>query len=279
MRYSILSRFRGTLLGATLGEKITQPNQIKPPTIAKVLILGAQSLVEIGSFERKTWQDRLLILELTPWQAIVATLPLALFYHDNQIKLRRNLLSVSSIWQNEPIIQESILAMGYAIAQALTEKLVPSQLIPQIVAFINAPTTDLTTKLMQVQALLEQKAGVEQTVTQIMPNSDRVTASVALAFYYFLSTVEDLSLSVKRSRRSPLVISAMVGALSGAYNSASSIPSSWQTILVEPQTSAETEMLQLSDSLVAVWSGVYKPDLTVKMMATAVAAPRVIRLR
>lgn len=276
MRYSITSRFRGTLLGATLGEKITNQSQIKhPPTIAKVLILGTQSLVELGRFERESWLEKLLILELTPLEAIVASLPLALFYHDNKIKLRQNLLSVASIWLNEPIIQESILALGYAIAQALTEKLLPSKLIGQIVTFIDASNTDLVDKLIQVQALLEQKAGLEKTVTQLTQNSNLTTLSVALAFYYFLSTVEDLNLSVKRSRRSP-DSSAIVGALSGAYNSASSIPSSWH-ILASPQTSAQTEMLQLADSLVAVWSGVYDHEATSVKLISTVAAPRVIR--
>ncbi len=275
MRYSINSRFRGTLLGATLGEKITQENQLKPASIAKVLIPGAQSLVELGKFDRESWQEKLLIAQLTPLKAIAATLPLALFYHDNKIKLRQNLLSVGSIWSQEQIIQAGILAVGYAIAQAVTEKLDPSQLIPQILEFIDEPNTDLTNKLMQVQSLLAQKAGVEKTVTQITPNCDRVTASIALGFYYFLSSVEDLNLSVKRSRRSPASM-AIVGALAGAYNSASNIPSSWH-ILVAPPTSLEQEMLQLSDSLVAVWSGVY--DSNASLIATAVAAPHVIRSR
>jgi hypothetical protein len=275
MRYSITSRFRGTLLGATLAQTITQPSQIERTSIAKILIPGTQSLIELGQFDRDNWQEKLLLLELTPLQSIIATLPLILFYHDNQIKLRQHLLSVANIWQNEPIIQESILALGYAIAQALTEKLEPSRLIPQLVTFLGPPATDLPEALIQVQPLLEQKAGIEKTISQIIPNCDRLTASIALAFYYFLITAEDFSLSVKRSRRSPLKISTLVGALSGAYNSAASIPSSWQLDLVDSQTSAETEMLQLLDPLIAVWSGAYNPNQ--KLTATAVAAPHVIR--
>lgn len=275
MRYSITSRFRGTLLGVSLVEKIT--NQLQYPQIAKVLIPGAQSLVELGRFERESWREKLLVSKLTPLQTIVATVPLALFYHDNKIKLRQNLLSVGSIWESQPIIQESILALGYAIAQALSEQIAPHKLIPQIVAFIDAPSTDLTDKLIQVQTLLEQKAGVEKTVTQLNQNRSCLTTSIALAFYYFLSTPEDLNLSVKRSILSPFTSSAIVGALSGAYNSAASIPSSWQTILRDSQTSLQTEMVQLSDYLVAVWSGMYNSEA--KLTSTAVAAPRVIRSR
>ncbi len=275
MRYSINSRFRGSLVGATV-EEVSQPSQAKPDSIAKVIIPGAQSLIALGRFERENWLEKLLTPELTPLQAIIATLPLALFYHDNKTKLRQNLLSVTSIWQKEPLIEDSILAFGYAIAQALIEKLSPSKLIPQIAAFLE-PSTILSAKLLQVQALLAQKAGIERTISQITPNSDRLTISIALGFYYFLSTPEDFYLSMKRSGRSPFACSAIVGALSGAYNSASSIPSSWQTTIVSDRTSPRKEVLELSDSLVAVWSGVY--DSKVKLLSTAVAAPRVIRSR
>ncbi|MBW4664550.1 MAG: ADP-ribosylglycohydrolase family protein [Chroococcus sp. CMT-3BRIN-NPC107] len=274
MRHSITSRFRGTLLGATLEEKIS--HQVQSPPIAELLTLGMQSLVELGCFEYRSWLEKLLMAKLTPLQAIIATLPLALFYHDNKIKLSANLLSVASIWSSEIIIRESILALGYAIAQALTEKLVPHKLISQIVEFVGAPNTDLVDKLIQVQNLLEQKAGLETTIIQLAPNSSSVTASIAFALYCFLSTPEDISLSIKRSRRSPGASSAIVGALSGAYNGVYSIPSSWR-ISVDLQTSAQIEMLQLSDSLVAVWSGVY--DSKTKPLSTAVAAPRVIRSR
>ncbi len=275
MRHSITSRFRGTLLGATLGEIINNPSQIIPTPSAEIIIPGAQSLITLGRFEPESWREKFLHLELTPLQAIVATLPLALFFHDNKIKLQQNLQSVAKIWFNEPAMQESILAVGYAIAQALTEKLYFKDLIPQIVDFINAPSTEITNKLQQVQALLEQKAGLELAVAQITQNKSSIASSVALAFYYFLSTVEDLPLSVKRSKKSP-TSSAIVGALSGAYNSASSIPSSWQ-ILTGVKTNTDSEMLNLSDSLVAVWSGVY--DNEAKLITMAVAAPRVIRSR
>ena len=272
MRYSITSRFHGALLGATIAEKITNSSKSNSTAISKLLIPGAQSLVELGRFERDSWLEKLLILELTPLQTVVATLPLALFYHDNKINLRSNLLSVASIWQHEPVIQESILAIGYAIAQALTEKLYPTKLIPQIVSFIDAPNTELTDALQQVQTLLEQKAGIEKTT---IVKGSSVTTSVALAFYYFLSTLEDINLSVKRSIQSP-TSREIVGALSGAYNSAVNIPSSWQ-IVTDSQTSPKAEMLQLSEDLVAVWSGVY--DSKAQLLSTAVAAPRVIRSR
>jgi hypothetical protein len=115
-----------------------------------------------------------------------------------------------------------------------------------------------------------------------------------------MSTIEDFRLSVLRalqnSHRSP-EISAITGALSGAYNSAVGIPISWQVMLVqanstEGQVSSSRRMVELADALAAVWSGVYDlalcPDEVseegsalaphlVSLQATA--APRVIKSR
>lgn len=282
MRYSISSRFRGAVLGAMLGEKInTHSRQISTFQAANCLIPGMRSLIELGRFEQQNWQERLLPETKTSGFAPTIAIPLALFYHENELKLRQNLLAASaSSWQNEPIIQESILAVGYAIAQVLSEKLTPAQLIPHILSFIETPQTDLTQKLIQVQTLLTQKAGLESALTQLNLNEPSTTA-IALGFYCFLSSQEDFSLTVKRALRlqQPLA-SAVAGALSGAYNSSSNIPSSWYALFTN-QPSTEKEVLQLSDSLVAVWSGVYEYEVYRAEVITkaVVAAPGVIRSR
>lgn len=283
MRYSISGRFRGAVLGTMLGEKISTPSrQISTFQAANCLIPGMRSLIELGRFEQQNWQEQLLPGTKTSEFVPMIAIPLALFYHENELKLRQNLLAASaSIWQNEPIIQESILAVGYAIAQVLSEKLTPAQLIPHILSLIETPQTDLAQKLIQVQTLLTQKAGLESALSQLTANEPSTTA-IALGFYCFLSSQEDFSLTVKRALRlrQPLA-SAVAGALSGAYNSSSNIPSSWHALATH-QTSTEKEVLQLSDSLVAVWSGVYEYKVyraEVITKAVAVAAPGVIRSR
>lgn len=280
MRYSLSSRFRGTLLGAMLAEKNSQ--QVSKQT-AKYLMPAMHSLIELGKFNGQHWQEKLLAAELMPEIApTIATLPLALFYHDNELKLKQNLLSSASIWQNEPIVQESILAVGYAIAQAVSAKLKSAQLIPHILRFIENPQTDLSSKLTQVHQLLAQGASLERTVTHLTAN-EPLSTSIALGFYCFLSSQEDYTLAVKRAQRiqKPLA-SAIAGALSGAYNSATSIPSSWQiAALARNPHSTEKEVLQLSDWLVAVWSGVYDYEVHPAELVTktVIAAPRVIRWR
>jgi hypothetical protein len=75
--------------------------------------------------------------------------------------------------------------------------------------------------------------------------------------------------------------------LSGAYNSISGIPINWRIALsrFEAQQAGwektEVEMLQVSDALVSVWSGVYD-QVTHPIDSSSVAAiasPRVIKPR
>lgn len=325
MRYSLCSRFRGTLLGAALGEMgckstrdVTRTHPqgqlldrgVKQPKKAvradsnweRLAVLGGRSLIRLGRFDLDDWRDayakevgnNLTEHSSSPdWnnppstKAIVATLPIALFFHENEIKLRQNVQQLMA-WQNDPACFDGALAVGYAIAQCLNEKLNPTTLIPQTIDFLGESPTQVAHQLAQVQTLLEQGAGLERAVTQLCRNAQPGTC-IALAFYCFLSTLEDLRLSVLRAGRTryqPQITSAISGALSGAYNSTVGIPIHWRLLLSRPDIkplaawgmTTEAEMLELSDSLVAVWSGVYDQEAHLAdMTIPAIAAPRVIR--
>jgi ADP-ribosylglycohydrolase len=312
MRYSLGSRFKGTILGALLGEKtaFSRRNQLQGAGTLKITSLHwsdmtiecASSLISLGRFDQQDWQkakqQELTNLENSYW-AILATLPVALFFHENPLKLRHNLLLAAQIWENDPVVRDGILAVGYAIAQSLTEKLTSISLISQTISFIGETSTDLPQQLLKVNNLLEDGAGLERVQAEFS-KEEKLSHSIGVAFYCFMSTIEDFRLSVLRalqnSHRSP-EISAITGALSGAYNSAVGIPISWQVMLVqanstEGQVSSSRRMVELADALVAVWSGVYDlalcPDEVseegsalaphlVSLQATA--APRVIKSR
>lgn len=313
MRYSLGSRFKGTILGSLLGEKTAcdRRNQLQGAETLKIKSLHwsdmgiecASSLISLGRFEQQDWQkakqQELTNLE-DSYGAILATLPVALFFHENPIKLRQNLLLAAQIWQNEPVVRDGILAVGYAIAQSLTEKLTPTSLISQTISFVGETSTDLSQQLLKVDNLLEDGAGLERVQAEFS-KQEKLSHSIAVAFYCFLSTLEDFQLSVLRSvqksDRSP-EISAITGALSGAYNSAVGIPITWQVMLVQANseegqlTRSSRQMVELADALVAVWSGVYDlalhPDQTTEqggaidphlVSLQATAAPRVIRSR
>lgn len=328
MHHSLSSRFRGTLIGTTIGERIYRCGattkqfsylDAKPRSqgqgsnrsvehfdgaaealAGRLALLGAESLIRLGRFDLDDWfgtfrQDSVLgllfassdqnVIDYLSTTAVIATLPIALFYHENEIKLQQNLRLALTAVGHDPISRDGALAVGYAITQSLNEKLNSATLIPQIINFIGEPQTQIAQHLIQVQTLLEQRAGLERAVTEL---STQPSTPTALAFYCFLSTLEDLHLSVVRAALTPYqpqITSTITGALSGAYNGTSGIPINWRLALLGDTklgtwAITETEILQISDSLVAVWSGVYgpthPPNLT---QVAAIAAPRVIRPR
>ena len=307
MRYSLVSRFRGTILGALLGEIITNGGNREPlhPTSLdwyKMAVQCAESLINLGRVDLNNWQEQqqefpnlAATLSVSP-EAILATLPLALFFHENIIKLRENLLDVVHIWHNDPLLRDGILAISFAIAQSLTEKLSRVTLIPLTISFIGETSTSLPEQLLKVNYLLDCQAGLERVQAELMrEENDRCT--IAMAFYCFLSTLEDFRLSVLRATQNEddlQGLSAITGALSGAYNSTVGIPVTWQVLPLkakskESELTSESQMLKLADALMAVWSGVYNTSYSNEVTdedcanaqshlpLQAIAAPRVIR--
>ncbi|NMG21690.1 ADP-ribosylglycohydrolase family protein [Brasilonema bromeliae] len=313
MRYSLTSRFKGTILGAIIGEQIASSRSkqlqgagtLKIPSLhwSDMAILCAESLISKGRLDTQDWQkpqQQEFTKLKNSYEAILATLPVALFFHDNTVKLRQNLLLATEIWQDDPVVRDGTLAVGYAIAKSLTEKLSPQALISQTISFVGETQTNLPQQLLEVHNLLEYGAGLE-TVQAELGKEQKLSNIIALAFYCFLSTIEDFRLSVLRAIQDnyrSCAIGAMTGALSGAYNSAVGIPVTWQVMLVQ-QSSAQdwkrtgsSKMVELADAIVAVWSGVYNlashPDkvreesgtITPPLLSLQVtAAPRVIRSR
>ncbi|WP_026734139.1 ADP-ribosylglycohydrolase family protein [Fischerella sp. PCC 9605] len=311
MRYSLVSRARGSILGALLGECLacggvetlhaTSLHEWK-----KMVIVGTESLIELGRFDVNDWikrqQQAGIILEGGTHfssQVILGALPIALFSHENTIKLRQSLLRMVEICQQDnPILQDWMLAIGYTIAQSLTEKLTPVTLIPQIIAFLGDTPTQVPQILLKLNNFLEKQVGLETTQAEFS-REEKLSKVMAMAFYCFLGTLEDFRLSVGRAtqvKSHSVLISAFTGTLSGAYNGVAGIPVSWRFLLSKTQSARWqltnfSRMLKLADALVATWSGVYDPGLhqsefreeewTIALGEKplgAIAAPRVIRL-
>ncbi|MEH2175489.1 ADP-ribosylglycohydrolase family protein [Nostoc sp.] len=315
MRYSPISRFKGTLLGAFLGGSLAPGGKVQFENsldLGRMAVLGIQSLIALGRLDLDDWierqQEEFPHLVATDddisIKIIIATLPVALFFHENPIKLRQNLLRVLKIWEDDPVIRDGTLAVGYAIALALTEKLDPLTLIPQTVAFIGETPTSIPKKLLRVQNLLEQGTGLSTTQAEFA-KEEKLSNSIAMAFYCFLSTLEDFRLTVLQAthdRNSQLqdatllnsqATGAITGALSGAYNGIGGIPVNWQVLLLQRDSpvwglTSFSQVLELTDAFVGVWSGVYNLTLNPKELTeegcevallSVYAAPRVIRSR
>jgi hypothetical protein len=259
MRYSLVNRFRGALLGTFVSEK----EVVGVTSSSKAVIGGCESLIKLGKLDAESW------LELKPdafvkkseiinqqIQCILATLPIALFFHENPIKLRQNLLNVVRLWDDEPILRDVALVFGYAIALSLEERFTPSSLIPQLVTFLGETSTGLPQQLLKVQELSLQRVSLEAVKGKLI-RENKLSEIIAIALYCLLTSLEDFHISVLRSSQngklSPAT-SIITGALSGAYNSISGIPISWKVDQLPPSF---REVIELSDQLFAVWSGIY----------------------
>ena len=302
----------------------------------RLAVACAQSLIRARGLDLKDWRDTWEAFAnseiyhprssefkslLNPSEAAVAALPSAMFFHENKAKLREKIMLAIEVWPNEnkPEWETAILAVGYAIARTLKNKLDPATAIEQTIAYLKTDNA-LTELLLQVQILLQRGADLETATTHLCKSATEVrerqgegdkklpTESIvnpgnlipiALAFYCFLNTPEDLRLSVLRAARCGIagqLTCALTGALSGAYNGAAAIPVEWRQVsstTLEPGplvcgrqpslwgTGSDAKIVELANNLFAVWAGVYRLDAgpSSAALGRAVAAPYVIRPR
>jgi ADP-ribosylglycohydrolase len=300
--------------------------------------IDSQKLGSTAEFvDRKNSNTPLTIhtspLIFQPGETAIATLPVAMFFHENKGKLRERLGEVAKVWQYPHHGRQDLvigaLAVGYAIARACKEKLDPATLIPETITYLGIDTP-LTILLVEVQKLLEQGASLETALVQLCKSVEaeikqkdtgkkrekemsplvvRAARSsliasflpLAIAFYCFLSTPEDLRLAVMRAVRmgiEPPLTCSLVGAMSGTYNSVLAIPVEWGIAVgknselgelgsgelkpasLKPllwDTATVGDIRSLADHLLAVWSGVYHNSTNKPLSNPVVAATYLIR--
>lgn len=292
MRYSIHSRFRGTLLGLAAGEMLEQSkrkgslsytdvNSSSQITLLNLVLRGIKSLIASGRLNPEAWRNVLVKEAIAnPAAPVLTAIPLSLYYHENELKLRQNLqLALVTIERDEPENRDGALALGHAIATAIQAKLNPIELISQTLAFVGASPTATAAKLERAKMLLNERAGLERAIAQL-GKPDELSSQIALAFFCCLSTPADLRLTIQRATKisDRGATSAIAGALSGAYNGMSSIPA---TQALAAGMTNQGEVLRLCDALVAVWSGVYEQSdrVTANNQIAAIAAPQIVRRR
>ncbi len=294
MRYPLINRFRGALLGAFIGEFLALNNAKKSTDYIwwyELIASSAQILIELGKFDLEYWgtQVRKQLHNCDPSNsilnaAIIATLPVIFFYHENIVKLRSHLLDTLDIWGNDLEVRDAVLAVGYVVAESLNEKLYWETLISQTVDFIGDASRKLAQNLLKIDNSINNVVLSENIETQSEQELTPTTA-IELAFYYFISSPEDFRLCMLRANRNPCFgVEIISGILSGTYNSTSGIPVNWQigesNLKIVPSSFTNcSQMLELADELVAVWSGVYELPLHSSRSKDKliIAAPSVIR--
>ncbi|MEY3866347.1 MAG: hypothetical protein RLZZ338_238, partial [Cyanobacteriota bacterium] len=194
MRYSLLSQFHGTLLGAVLGDCFARGDKLRdrgdgsvvkneeiadksvekyPLEKSRVLFLSTESIITCRGFYRKHWRESINKVnreEISLSEGIWQILPIIIFYHENEIKLTEILQEIISDSEGEekdnpnPISlgegKIGLLGIGYTIAQLLKQPKELSNLIPQTIDYLNSDCL-LVELLELVQNLIKQGASLE----------------------------------------------------------------------------------------------------------------------
>ncbi|MFM9157527.1 MAG: ADP-ribosylglycohydrolase family protein, partial [Dolichospermum sp.] len=93
--------------------------------MGKIAVLGTESLISFGKLDVNDWLKRQeqagieLETNIHSWgQIIFATLPVVMFFHENPVKMRENILEVSKIFtlnqEYQSLITDASLIIGYA---------------------------------------------------------------------------------------------------------------------------------------------------------------------
>ncbi len=292
MKYLLIARFQGALIGAKMiyinSYQIT-PNQLIIDA-TPALMNGINSLIHDGRFDDQDWADHVFTNISTSDRAIVAMLPLMLFFHDDRVKLREILINVSHSWQLDWETCSSAVAIGYIISRSLTESFNHRTIIAQLLDEMTNLHPLLFQELSAIDRLLEQSSSLHQVTQRLATTPHPIITSTVLAIYCLLSTPEDFSIATRRAYhvedRSQLTC-ALTGILAGAQNSLTSIPLNGYIATQEKE-----QWLLTAESLLNSWAGVYHEHSLSRSFALlpasnqaivtyplAVASPQVIQRR
>jgi hypothetical protein len=273
MRYSLLSRVQGALVGAALGEILGACCQLRQPHKSPGLWLGVDQWGFDASLEllppgwgqivvNGGWQ----LLQSNRWDLeklsngtefsrrkgschdglAIAALPLALYFHDDVDQLQTQIQQAIAAWMGDAVVDPELLAsvliVAYSIGLALREESGPSRLTLDLIADLETPILMPTINQMlhRVQTLAEERTSLAIATAQLsqayLPHHPTLF-ELSIVLHSFLTVPEDfrlLLLRVAQMSRQPQIACAIAGAISGAYNSLAGLPIVWRRQLISP---------------------------------------------
>lgn len=274
MRHALVSHFRGAFAGVCLGDLLANvygDSSNKKFSHCELLLEITQLLIGQGRFDLKLCQGLLqeehLCLDnsfTNLHKLILATLPIALVFHDNCITLRRNVIGLLEVLRTKGFSRDVTLAFAYIVAQAVRENICPKTIIRETIYFIDDTSNNLSQQLLKLDFLLQQRAGLNRIKTEL-DKLEQPDAMIVMVFYSFLVAPEDFRLAILHSLQvgNSSFIVTLVGALSGTSNGMLGIPATWRTSLCSStlsrlQHSQYLQMLTLAEGLLELWSGLYE---------------------
>ncbi|MDX2243366.1 MAG: hypothetical protein NW224_22020 [Leptolyngbyaceae cyanobacterium bins.302] len=315
MDYSLLSRLEGCLWGLAIGEQFGRAtpaaNALLPKTASHRRHLATASDTDLtwSQFSLQALQvmarsqpDSLAPTivgdlgkfpphSLNPATLAIATLPIALYYHDDLNRQRHSLWQVLDRIAVTSASRDWVAVFAYAIAQAVKGQLHPQLFMSQVLAYYRVALVNGESS--QAAIVLEQLKQVETCQVEFASLSTiRATLgqaeepAIAIALICFLQAPEDMQVALARCIRSSQIhaspnhapwLCALVGALVGAYASTVSIPPAWKSSSLAAGSARGVwqQIPATAEILYASWAGLYEPAAIVSPLA--VVAPWVRR--
>ena len=272
MRYSILHRFQGGLIGNALATNLT--HTVQSYNFSQVIAEITENLINTGTINLKT------SLEDYPSSSAISAsfLPFFLFFHDSPILGREKLETLPCLWHNNHEVLETICLWFSVISLALREKLQPGCLVSQLLK--SQSQAAITKELEFLGQLSTANLGLPAVVLSLTQEIKSERIPIFLALYCFTQIPEDFSLtliSALRANYQPQITLALTGALAGIYNSYLGVPVFWRRIAQKEKIYQQT--YQQSERLFKTWCGIYQTGSDHFAQATAIAAPNVIQAR
>jgi hypothetical protein len=280
MKHLLSTRFPGALIGGNL--IYLTPHQIAPNRLMQesesALKNGINSLIQYGKYVDRDWEQNIFSKRPTAERAIVAMLPLMLFFHDDRSKQREVLINVSHGWELDWETCSSAVAIGYIISRSLTESFDASTIVAQLLDEAINLHPLLFQSLGTIDRQLDRFDSLYKFTHPSLPILHPIVSATVLAIYCLLCAPEDLSLALRLAYQSDgsQLTCALTGILAGAQNSIAGIPLNGYLA-----TQNREQWLCTADNLLANWAGVDRL-LSSDRNGDAplpIAAPRVIQPR
>ena len=167
MRYSLLSRFQGGLLGSEIADLLTNSNDRESGLASRLLSFWLESECLEGVDWREIYQKQRISGEkydkINQSKLAVLLLPLVLFFHDSPHRLETQLRLFLNAWEMSQDSWPELLLWGHIISLTLQDRLQPNRLIPQLLEI----STPLKPQLEQLQYSLEQNLPLAQAIAEI----------------------------------------------------------------------------------------------------------------
>lgn len=311
------NRFRGAIVGAYWGEAIGTADGTEPPAPLFAGTLVAGTLFAGPLFERLMQQIEQFLplqdhsgplaqtaqtqpLALTPTHLLILdSLPIALFYHDQPQNLKSRVRAQFS--DPNSLEAELAIVIGQLISLILRERFRTLRSIDWLTEVLGladlSSQSPLLPVLRQIQDWSDRSIDLASVTAQtnrlsaqvVEPDRDptrSITPALLLALYSFLTTPDQVQLTLWRwrrgtNRRSPTdpLVGLVLGLMAGLQQGLLGIPAAWQARFLTPTAGSidPTARWTAIDRWLALWSGIHHPEDGQLATLPITAAPRVIR--